>query len=56
MGCFGGGNQAADKDLEKKNKEIEIQLAKDKQKYKSTYRLLLLGGYTSYYTTFTLFA
>ena len=46
MGCFGtntvkddGGN----KTQAVRNKEIEKQLTKDKQHYKTTHRLLLLG-------------
>ena len=42
MGCFGCGD-SEDKEQQQRNDEIEKMLEKDKQKYKSTHRLLLLG-------------
>ncbi|XP_013388067.1 guanine nucleotide-binding protein G(s) subunit alpha isoform X2 [Lingula anatina] len=42
MGCFGGNE--GDDDAKKKNKQIEKQLEKDKQNFKATHRLLLLGA------------
>lgn len=49
MGCFGGGTKTKEEvDEEKRrreaNKKIEKQLAKDKQLYRATHRLLLLGA------------
>ena len=44
MSCFGGG--ASDellKEQSRRNKAIDQQLKKDKDVYKSTHRLLLLG-------------
>ena len=44
MSCFGGG--AGDellKEQARRNKAIDQQLKKDKDVYKSTHRLLLLG-------------
>lgn len=45
MGCLGGGGEDSveDKDLKERSKQIEKQLVKDKNTYKSTHRLLLLG-------------
>jgi len=47
MGCFGSA-QKADVDEYKKgrerNKEIDKQINKDKQLYRATHRLLLLGN------------
>lgn len=42
MSCFGGGDEEQ-KDQVRKNKAINDQLKKDKDVYKSTHRLLLLG-------------
>ncbi len=42
MSCFGGGDES-DKEQSRKNKAINDQLKKDKDVYKSTHRLLLLG-------------
>ncbi|XP_077982135.1 guanine nucleotide-binding protein G(s) subunit alpha-like [Glandiceps talaboti] len=48
MGCFGNGLSDEQKDEEKKrkeaNKKIEKQIQKDKQIYRATHRLLLLGA------------
>ena len=43
MGCLGDGGTAEDKELRSRSKQIEKQLDKDKNTYKSTHRLLLLG-------------
>lgn len=49
MGCFGGGNDKADQEESKRikeaNKRINQQIQKDKQVYRATHRLLLLGKY-----------
>jgi len=49
MGCFGGGGSKADHEESKKSKEtnkrINAQIQKDKQLYRATHRLLLLGKY-----------
>lgn len=48
MGCFkpkGGPDGEDDKKAKEANKRIEKLLAKDKQIYKATHRLLLLGMY-----------
>ena len=45
MGCICGGGDPETKAQDQKNKEIEKQLEKDKQSYKATHRLLLLGRY-----------
>jgi hypothetical protein len=42
MSCFGGGDDG-EKDQKLKNKAINDQIKKDKDVYKSTHRLLLLG-------------
>lgn len=42
MSCFGGGDDNV-KEQSRKNKLINDQLKKDKDVYKSTHRLLLLG-------------
>lgn len=42
MGCLGGG-ASGDKVQQQKNKEIERQIDKERQRYKATHRLLLLG-------------
>lgn len=42
MSCFGGGDDSG-KDQKLKNKAINVQIKKDKDVYKSTHRLLLLG-------------
>lgn len=48
MGCFGSANAKQDADEYKKgkerSKEIERQINKDKQLYRATHRLLLLGN------------
>ncbi|XP_022696481.1 guanine nucleotide-binding protein G(s) subunit alpha isoform X4 [Varroa jacobsoni] len=47
MGCFGGGgSRDAEEDKKRKeaNKKIEKQIQKDKQVYRATHRLLLLGA------------
>ncbi|KAK6618692.1 hypothetical protein RUM43_013083 [Polyplax serrata] len=48
MGCFGSANAKQDADEYKKgkerSKEIERQINKDKQVYRATHRLLLLGA------------
>ncbi|CAL8399834.1 unnamed protein product [Arctogadus glacialis] len=49
MGCLGGGSQTEDQRLDEKNrreanKKIEKQLQKERQSYKATHRLLLLGA------------
>ncbi|OQR70721.1 guanine nucleotide-binding protein G(s) subunit alpha-like [Tropilaelaps mercedesae] len=47
MGCFGGGgSRDAEEDKKRKeaNKKIEKQIQKDKQIYRATHRLLLLGA------------
>lgn len=43
MSCFGGGDEKI-KEQTRKNKAINDQLKKDKDVYKSTHRLLLLGA------------
>ena len=47
MGCFkltGAGKEDDDEKIRKEaNKKIEKQLQKDKQLYRATHRLLLLG-------------
>lgn len=42
MSCFGGGDDNT-KEQSRKNKAINDQLKRDKDVYKSTHRLLLLG-------------
>lgn len=52
MGCCGGGGGAGDEDEKAKkeaNKRIEKQLQKDKQLYRATHRLLLLGRFPLLY-------
>ncbi|RWS29981.1 guanine nucleotide-binding protein-like protein, partial [Leptotrombidium deliense] len=48
MGCFGGSGDKNDADEDKRrkeaNKRIEKQIQKDKQIYRATHRLLLLGA------------
>lgn len=46
MGCFGGNKQDAEDEKWRReaNKKIEKQLQKDKQVYRATHRLLLLGA------------
>lgn len=56
MGCFGGSNSrndSAEEDRKRKeaNKRIEKQIQKDKQIYRATHRLLLLGQYYLSYVT-----
>lgn len=48
MGCLGDGG-AESKEQKQKNKEIEKQIEKDKQRYKATHRLLLLGKHAKLY-------
>ena len=43
MGCFGKRETEEEKDLRRRNKKIDEQIKNDKQKYKATHRLLLLG-------------
>ena len=43
MGCFGQGLNEEERLRKETNKRIEKQLQKDKQAYKATHRLLLLG-------------
>lgn len=47
MGCFGGSSSKGDAEEDKRrkeaNKKIERQIQKDKQIYRATHRLLLLG-------------
>lgn len=45
MGCFGRKQTEEEKALSERNKKIEKQIKDDKQKYKATHRLLLLGEY-----------
>lgn len=49
MGCFGSASSKADQEETKKgketNKKINQQLQKDKQVYRATHRLLLLGKF-----------
>ncbi|CAL2030039.1 unnamed protein product [Caenorhabditis brenneri] len=44
MGCVGAGADAEGREARKVNKQIEEQLAKDKQVMRATHRLLLLGA------------
>ncbi|GIY82661.1 guanine nucleotide-binding protein G(s) subunit alpha [Caerostris darwini] len=48
MGCFGGSSSKGDAEEDKRrkeaNKKIERQIQKDKQIYRATHRLLLLGA------------
>lgn len=50
MGCFGSASSKADQEENKKgketNKRINQQLQKDKQVYRATHRLLLLGNFS----------
>jgi len=51
MGCFRAGKTDEDDEMRKEaNRKIEKQLQKDKQAYRATHRLLLLGR--SNYLTF----
>lgn len=43
MSCFGGEDEAA-KEQKRQSKLIDAQLKKDKDVYKATHRLLLLGN------------
>lgn len=49
MGCFGSASSKADHEETKRgketNKKINQQLQKDKQVYRATHRLLLLGRF-----------
>jgi len=45
MGCFRAGKTDEDDEMRKEaNRKIEKQLQKDKQAYRATHRLLLLGN------------
>ncbi|KAG8224541.1 hypothetical protein J437_LFUL002145 [Ladona fulva] len=48
MGCFGSASSKADQEENKRrkeaNKKINQQIQKDKQVYRATHRLLLLGA------------
>jgi len=45
MGCFRAGKSDEDDEMRKEaNRKIEKQLQKDKQAYRATHRLLLLGN------------
>lgn len=56
MGCFGGSSSKNDAEEDKKrkeaNKRIEKQIQKDKQIYRATHRLLLLGQYLDIFGIF----
>lgn len=57
MGCFRPSKDGEDDKLQKEtNKRIEKQLQKDKQLYRATHRLLLLGQYRLKLTLFMLVA
>lgn len=43
MSCFGGGEDEFLREQARRNRTIDQQLKKDKDVYKSTHRLLLLG-------------
>lgn len=43
MGCFGRRETEEERNIRKRNKRIDEQIKTDKQKYKATHRLLLLG-------------
>jgi hypothetical protein len=43
FGCFSGKSSEEEKQRKKQHKKIEDELVKDRRKYKSTQRLLLLG-------------
>lgn len=45
MSCFGKKKTPEERQQEERNKRIERQIKDDKQKYKATHRLLLLGNY-----------
>ena len=52
MGCFGGGtstDQEEKKRRKEANKRINQQIQKDKQLYRATHRLLLLGNNHSFF-------
>ena len=51
MSCFGGGDEKI-KEQTRKNKAINDQLKKDKDVYKSTHRLLLLGEWQAFFFFF----
>lgn len=55
MGCFGSASSKADQEENKRrkeaNKKINQQIQKDKQVYRATHRLLLLGMCNSYNKT-----
>lgn len=52
MGCFGSASSKADHEESKRgketNKKINQQLQKDKQVYRATHRLLLLGKFCKF--------
>lgn len=52
MGCFGGSGSKNDQEEDKRrkeaNKKINAQIQRDKQIYRATHRLLLLGKYTQF--------
>lgn len=51
MGCFGNESSKAEQQaLKNQHKKIEKQLKRDKQVYRATHRLLLLGKYHRYPT------
>ena len=55
MGCFSGESTLEEDSHSKRNKAIEKMISKEKKKYKSTYRLLLLGKlFTLYLFVFIL--
>ena len=43
MSCFGGSEDEFLREQARRNRNIDQQLKKDKDVYKSTHRLLLLG-------------
>ena len=53
MGCFGSAGGTTDPDENKRrkeaNKKINKQIQRDKQVYRATHRLLLLGKYCFFY-------
>lgn len=60
MGCFGSAAAKTDHDDAKKgketNKKINQQLQKDKQVYRATHRLLLLGEWGYFFKKFKIFS
>jgi len=51
MSCFGKKETDEDRAMKERNKRIEKQIRDDKQKYKATHRLLLLGESLSHPVT-----